>query len=164
MIINGPWEVDEHRRRPELRWLRQPRCRPGPRPAPPSAGAPVGGHNYVIYSGMDESKAEAAIAFVKFMSSAESQAFVADKLGLLPTRQSAYDLPEVKDNAARRGVQAGARRGPRRVRGSPRAASSSRRSTAWPPRCMIQGTDPKKSLDAVAKTYKTEVVKDYSLD
>ena len=26
-------------------------------------GAPVGGHNYVIYSGMDEEKADAAIAF-----------------------------------------------------------------------------------------------------
>ena len=53
-------------------------------------GAPVGGHNYVIYSGMDEDKAQAAIAFVKFMTSADSEAFTADKLGTLPTVKSAY--------------------------------------------------------------------------
>ena len=40
---------------------------------------------------MSQDKAAAAIAFIKFMSSADSQAKVADKLGLLPTRKSAYD-------------------------------------------------------------------------
>jgi hypothetical protein len=29
---------------------------------------------------------------------------------------------------------------------------------------LIQGADPKKSLDEVAETYKSEVVKDYSLN
>ena len=58
----------------------------------------MGGHNYVIYSGMPQEKADAATAFVKYMSSAESQAFISQELGLLPTRKSAYDLPEVKDN------------------------------------------------------------------
>ena len=46
---------------------------------------------------MDDAKAEAAIAFVKFMSSAESEAFIADELGLLPGNADAYDL--VADNA-----------------------------------------------------------------
>ena len=33
-----------------------------------------------------------------------------------------------------------------------------------PTKVLIQGADPKKALDAVAKTYKAEVVKDYSLN
>ena len=55
-------------------------------------GAPVGGHNYVVWSGMDEAKADAAIAFINFMSSAESEAYIADELGLLPGNADAYDL------------------------------------------------------------------------
>ena len=48
---------------------------------------------------MPADKTAAAFAFVKFMNSAESQAFLADKLGLLPTRKSAYDIASVKNNA-----------------------------------------------------------------
>src|SRR5690606_24284775 len=62
------------------------------------AGSPVGGHNYVVWSGMPEEKAEAAIAFITFMNSTESQAFLAEELGLLPTRASAYELDSVKNN------------------------------------------------------------------
>src|SRR5665811_1743814 len=54
------------------------------------AGAPVGGHDYVIWSGMPATKAAAATAFISFMTSADSEATVADELGVLPTRTSAY--------------------------------------------------------------------------
>jgi arabinogalactan oligomer/maltooligosaccharide transport system substrate-binding protein len=121
----------------------------------------VGGHNYVIYEGMDDAKAEAAVDFVKFMSSAESQAFIASELGLLPTRQSAYDLPEVQDNpkvAAFKSALDAAVARPWIPEGGQFFGPLDEMAT----KVLIQGADPKKSLDAVAKTYKAEVVKDYS--
>jgi arabinogalactan oligomer/maltooligosaccharide transport system substrate-binding protein len=97
------------------------------------------------------------------MSSAESEAFIADKLGLLPTRQSAYDLPEVQDNAKvaafKDALDAAVAR-PWIPEGGQFFAPLDEMAT----KVLIQGADPKKALDAVAKTYKAEVVKDYSLN
>ena len=127
MIINGPWARRDDLPGQGVQGQGQPRHRPRPgrarqgrRPAPAARTTP-------IYAG--SKNLDASYAFVQFMNSAESQAKVAKKLGLLPTRTSAYDKPEV---AGQRGrscrLQAG--RGDRRprVRGSPRAASSSSRS------------------------------------
>ena len=91
MIINGPWEVAGISDDPKFGGFENLGVAPVPagsrRP-----GAPVGGHNYVIYSGMDEAKADAAIAFVNVHEPrAESQAFIADELGLLPGNADAYD-------------------------------------------------------------------------
>ena len=83
MIINGPWEVANIESDPGFGGIDNLGVAPVPAGSV-DAGAPVGGHNYVVYSGMSGDKAEAALAFVEFMSSAESEAFIADKLGLLP--------------------------------------------------------------------------------
>ncbi|MGZ4438470.1 MAG: extracellular solute-binding protein [Nocardioides sp.] len=161
MMINGPWEVKNIESDPNFGGFANLGVAPVPAGSK-GAGAPVGGHNYVISSNMDQSKAQAAIAFVKFMDSAQSQAFVADQLGLLPTRQSAYDLPQVKNNAAVAAFK---------------PALDAAHARPWIPeggqfftaldtmgtQVMIQGMDVKKALDAAAKTYKNEVVKDYSL-
>lgn len=123
------------------------------------AGAPVGGHDYVVYSGMSQDKAKAAIAFIKFMSSAESQAKISDKLGLLPTRKSAYDKvtnPMIKawqpamDVAVERSwiPEAGQLFGP-----MDQAAT----------KLMVNMADPKATLTEVANKYKAEVVKDYTI-
>ena len=125
------------------------------------AGAPVGGHNYVIWSGMPEEKIEAAVAFVKFMSSAESQAFLAEQLGLLPTRQSAYDLPAVKDNpviAAFKPVVDSAVARPWIPEGGQFFGPLDQMATE----VLIQGKAPKAALDTVAKKYKAEVVPSYA--
>jgi arabinogalactan oligomer/maltooligosaccharide transport system substrate-binding protein len=162
MIINGPWEVKNIESDPHFGGFDNLGVAPVPAGSA-GAGAPVGGHNYVISSDMPDSKAAAAIAFVKFMDSAQSQAFVAKQLGLLPTRQSAYDLPEVKDNAAVAAFK---------------PALDEAHTRPWIPeggqffvaldtmatQVMVQGADVKKSLDTAAKTYKNEVVKDYSLN
>ena len=161
MIINGPWEVANIDGDPNFGGFDNLGVAPVPAGSAQS-GAPVGGHNYVIYEGMDEAKAEAAIAFVKFMNSAESQAFLADKLGLLPTRKSAYEIDKVKSNAIIAAFQ---------------PALESALPRPWIPeggqffapldematKVLIQGADVEQSLDAVAKTYKNEVVKDYNL-
>ncbi len=83
MIINGPWEVANISSDPKFGGFENLGVAPVPGGSA-EPGAPVGGHNYVIYSGMDDSKADAATAFVNFMASAESEAFIADELGLLP--------------------------------------------------------------------------------
>lgn len=162
MIINGPWEVAAIDSDPNFGGFDNLGVAPVPAGSV-QAGAPVGGHNYVIYAGMDDKKAEAAIAFVKFMSSAESEAFIAEKLGLLPTRQSAYDLPEVQNNAKvaafKDALDAAVAR-PWIPEGGQFFAPLDEMAT----KVLIQGADPKKALDAVAKTYKAEVVKDYSLN
>src|SRR5690606_8490864 len=97
MIINGPWEVNNIRNAPTFGGIENLGIAAVPAGSV-KAGAPVCGHNYVIWSGMPQEKVAAAIAFIKFMNSAESQAFLADKLGLLPTRKSAYDNPLVANN------------------------------------------------------------------
>ncbi|MGZ8738119.1 MAG: extracellular solute-binding protein [Nocardioides sp.] len=161
MIINGPWEVNAIDSDPNFGGFENLGVAPVPAGSA-QAGAPVGGHNYVIYEGMDEKKAEAAIAFVKFMSSAESQAYIAGELGLLPTRASAYELPEVMDNekvAAFKSALDAAVARPWIPEGGQFFAPLDKMATE----VLIQGADPKKSLDEVAETYKSEVVKDYNL-
>jgi arabinogalactan oligomer/maltooligosaccharide transport system substrate-binding protein len=161
MIINGPWEVRNISDAPGFGGFENLGVAPVPAGSA-QAGAPVGGHNYVIWSGMDEAKADAAIAFVDFMSSAESQAFVAEELGLLPTRSSAYELPEVAENervaAFEEAVGVSVPR-PWIPEGGQFFTPLDEMAT----KVLVQGADPEKALDTVAQTYKKSVVKDYSL-
>ena len=160
MIINGPWEVNNIKTAPTFGGLENLGVAPVPAGSA-KAGAPVGGHNYTIWSGMPQDKVPAAVAFVKFMSSAESQAFLAEKLGLLPTRKSAYDLPAVKDNAtiaAFKPVLDSAVARPWIPEGGQFFGPTDKMAVE----VLVQNKDPKASLDTVAKTYKSEVVKDYS--
>ncbi|MCU7728458.1 extracellular solute-binding protein [Actinoplanes sp. KI2] len=160
MIINGPWEVNNIKDAPTFGGLDNLGIAPVPAGSAKS-GAPVGGHNYTIWSGMSQDKVAAAVAFVKFMSSAESQAFIASKLGLLPTRKSAYDLPGVKDNAtiaAFKPVLDSAVARPWIPEGGQFFGPMDKMAVE----VLVQNKDPKASLDTVAKTYKSEVVKDYS--
>ncbi len=162
MIINGPWEVANIDGDPNFGGFDNLGVAPVPAGSA-QAGAPVGGHNWVIWSGMEDAKAEAAVAFVNFMSSAESQAFIASELGLLPTRQSAYDLPEVQDNekvAAFKDALDAAVARPWIPEGGQFFGPLDEMAT----KVLIQNADVQKELDAVAKTYKNEVVKDYSLN
>jgi arabinogalactan oligomer / maltooligosaccharide transport system substrate-binding protein len=160
MIINGPWEVNNIKSAPTFGGLANLGVAPVPAGSA-KAGAPVGGHNYVIWSGMPEEKIEAAVAFVKFMSSAESQAFLAGELGLLPTRQSAYDLPAVKDNpviAAFKPVVDSAVARPWIPEGGQFFGPLDQMATE----VLIQGKAPKAALDTVAQKYKAEVVPSYA--
>jgi len=161
MVINGPWEVNNIRNAPDFGGIENLGIAPVPAGSE-TAGAPVGGHNYVVYSGMDEAKAEAAIAFISFMNSAESQAFLADELGLLPTRKSAYEDEMVASNevvSSFKGVVDAAVARPWIPEGGQFFAALDKMAVE----VLVQDADPKQSLDEAAKTYKSEVVPDYSL-
>jgi len=158
MIINGPWEVANISADPNFGGFDNLGVAPVPGGSA-GQGAPVGGHNYVIYSGMDQSKADAAIAFVKFMSSAQSEAFVADKLGLLPGNSDSYDL--LKDNekvAAWKSALQVAKPRPWIPEGGLFFGPLDEMAT----KVMVQGEDPKKALDETAQQYKSDVVPDYA--
>jgi arabinogalactan oligomer / maltooligosaccharide transport system substrate-binding protein len=160
MIINGPWEVNNVKTAPTFGGLENLGIAAVPAGSA-KAGAPVGGHNYVIWSGVPADKTAAAVAFVKFMNSAESQAFLADKLGLLPTRKSAYALDTVKNNAIisafKPVVEAAAAR-PWIPEGGQFFGPLDTMATE----VLVQDKDPKTSLDDVAKKYKAEVVPSYT--
>jgi len=161
MIINGPWEVNNIRNAPEFGGIENLGIAPVPAGSA-TAGSPVGGHNYVVWSGMDEAKTDAAIAFISFMNSADSQAFLAEELGLLPTRQSAYEIDSVANNEVISAF------GP---------VIDSAVARPWIPEggqffgplddmaveVLVQGADPQAALDDVAQEYKAEVVPNYSL-
>jgi arabinogalactan oligomer/maltooligosaccharide transport system substrate-binding protein len=158
MIINGPWEVANIDSDPAFGGFENLGIAPVPAGSA-EPGAPVGGHNYVIYSGMDEEKADAAIAFVDFMASAESQAFIADELGLLPANADAYDM--IGDNekvAAWKPALDVAKPRPWIPEGGLFFAPLDKMATE----VLVQGKDVKASLDAAAKTFKSDVVPDYS--
>lgn len=159
MILNGPWEVAGIADDPKFGGIENLGVAPVPAGSA-GQGAPVGGHNYVVWSGMDEAKADAAIAFINFMSSAESEAFIADELGLLPGNADAYDLVTNERVALWADAMAVAQPRPWIPEGGQFFEALDTMGT----QVMIQNKPVQAALDEVADTYKSEVVPDYSLD
>jgi arabinogalactan oligomer / maltooligosaccharide transport system substrate-binding protein len=94
MVINGPWSVADDLSGTAFKDKSNLGIAPIPAGSGGKSGSPVGGHNYAVYAG--SKVIPAAEKFIAFMNSAESQAFLSGKLGLLPTRTSAYALPEAQ--------------------------------------------------------------------
>lgn len=158
MILNGPWETAAISDDPNFGGFENLGVAPVPSGSE-GAGAPVGGHNYVIYSGMDEAKADAAIAFVNFMASAESQAFAAEELGVLPANADAYD--QLGDNervAAWKPALDVSKARPWIPEGGLFFAPLDEMAT----KVLIQGADVQKAMDEAAATFKSDVVPDYA--
>jgi arabinogalactan oligomer/maltooligosaccharide transport system substrate-binding protein len=158
MIINGPWEVAGISDDPNFGGIDNLGVAPVPAGSA-GQGAPVGGHNYVVYSGMDDAKAEAAAAFIAFMSSAESEAFIADELGLLPGNADAYDMVTNERVALWADAMEVAQPRPWIAEGGQFFAPLDAMATE----VLIQDKPVQPSLDKVAETYKSDVVPDYSL-
>ncbi|ABP53280.1 extracellular solute-binding protein [Salinispora tropica] len=159
MIINGPWEVNNVAQAPTFGGVENLGIAPVPSGSA-RAGGPVGGHNYTIWSGMSEEKVEAAVAFVAFMSSTESQAFLAEKLGLLPTRKSAYEIDAVLSNPIVTAYQPAVEAAVGRP-WIPEAGQFFDPLDQMATEVLIQNRDPKAALDEVAKRYQAEVVTAY---
>jgi hypothetical protein len=106
-----------------------------------------------------DAKAEAAAAFIKFMSSAESQAFIADKLGVLPGNADAYDMVTNERVALWADAMEVAQPRPWIPEGGQFFAALDTMATE----VLIQGKPVQQSLDKAADTYKSDVVPDYSL-
>lgn len=159
-IVNGPWEVGNVKSAPGFGGVENLGIAPVPAGSA-KAGTPIGGHNYVVWSGVPQEKAAAAVAFIKHMNSAESQALLAEKLGLLPTRKSAYDIESVKNNpvvTAFKPVSETAVNRPWIPEGGQFFGALDQLATE----VLVQNKDAKAALDAVAAKYKAEVVPAYA--
>ncbi|WP_405556176.1 extracellular solute-binding protein [Streptomyces sp. NBC_01171] len=89
-IIQGPWEITNFYKGSAFKDKSNLGIATVPAGSAGKAGAPTGGHNLSVYAGSDKAHQDAALKFVKFMTSAKSQETVALKNSTLPTRGDAY--------------------------------------------------------------------------
>ncbi|MFI6448704.1 extracellular solute-binding protein [Kitasatospora sp. NPDC050543] len=104
-IIQGPWEITNIYKGSAFADKTNLGIAAVPGGSAGKSGAPTGGHNISVYAGSDAAHKAAAEKFAAFMTSAESQAFIAQKNSTLPTRADAY-TPEVKGDPGIAGFQA----------------------------------------------------------
>ncbi|MFC7439835.1 extracellular solute-binding protein [Laceyella putida] len=96
MVLQGPWAVSDLLKGEQFKDSNNLGIAPIPVGPEGKTGTPVGGHGLVIYAGSKHK--EASYKFVSYLSKAENQAKFATKNGLVPTRKSAFELKEVKEN------------------------------------------------------------------
>ncbi|MCX4739571.1 extracellular solute-binding protein [Streptomyces antibioticus] len=89
-IIQGPWEITNFYKGSAFADKNNLGIATVPAGSAGTAGAPTGGHNLSVYAGSDKAHQAAALKFVNFMTSAKSQATIAQKNSTLPTRDDAY--------------------------------------------------------------------------
>ncbi|UNO42451.1 extracellular solute-binding protein [Streptomyces sp. MST-110588] len=95
MAVDGPWDIEGARAGKEFK--DKENLGVAPVPGGRSAqGSPQGGWNLSVYAG--SKNLQASYEFVKYMSSAQVQKETTEKLSLLPTRKSVYEMASVKDN------------------------------------------------------------------
>ncbi|MER7670361.1 extracellular solute-binding protein [Kitasatospora sp. NPDC096128] len=104
-IIQGPWEITNIYKGSAFADKKNLGIAPVPAGSSGKAGAPTGGHNIAVYAGADKAHKAAAEKFAAFMTSAESQAFIAQKNSTLPTRTDAFTA-DVKADPGIAGFQA----------------------------------------------------------
>lgn len=64
-------------------------------------GAPVGGGNFYIFQDISDEEREAALDFVKFMTTPENQAIWSMATGYVAPSQAAWETPQMKEYAER---------------------------------------------------------------
>ncbi|WP_406009344.1 extracellular solute-binding protein [Streptomyces sp. NBC_00637] len=89
-IVQGPWEITNFYKGSAFTDKNNLGIATVPAGSAGTAGAPTGGHNLSVYAGSDKAHQAAALKFVNFMTSATSQAAIAQKNSTLPTRDDAY--------------------------------------------------------------------------
>ena len=98
MIFNGPWSTADVLAGTEFTDPENLGVAVIPAGPDGALGSPIGGHSYIASATMDEAKQACGVEFMRYLSSAENQARLATELNLLPTRTSAYELPEVAES------------------------------------------------------------------
>ncbi|MEV1064130.1 extracellular solute-binding protein [Streptomyces sp. NPDC050263] len=89
-IVQGPWEITNFYKGSAFTDKSNLGIATVPAGSTGKAGAPTGGHNLSVYAGSDKAHQAAALKFLNFMTSASSQATIAQKNSTLPTRDDAY--------------------------------------------------------------------------
>ncbi|MBC2873859.1 MULTISPECIES: extracellular solute-binding protein [Streptomyces] len=159
MLVDGPWATKElfggeaFKNKDNLGIAAVPAGSTG------VAGAPVGGHNLVVYAG--SGNFDASYLFTRFMTDAERQTEISKAIGLLPTRKAAY-TPEVLADPVRKSFhEALATAHPR-----PPIPQGGDLFTVWLQhytRILTLKEEPQAGLDATAKEWKSALLKDYAV-
>jgi arabinogalactan oligomer/maltooligosaccharide transport system substrate-binding protein len=91
-VMNGPWQVADHLTGEAFADSSNLVIAPVPEGTAGNTGSPVGGHNYVVYALVadDPDKQAAVLDLLSYINGTDAQAYLAQTLGLLPTRNSAY--------------------------------------------------------------------------
>ncbi|MGP3924127.1 extracellular solute-binding protein [Streptomyces sp. 8N616] len=159
MVVNGPWSTAEDYTGKAFKDKDNLGIAPIPAGSTGKGAAPIGGHNYTVYRGTKN--LDAALLFVKFMTSAKSQEYTATELGTLPTRTSAY-TQEVTADPVKKAFQD--------------ALATSKARPAIPGvgdlfvafdqhyvKILRGQATPKAGLDALAEEWKSKLIKDYEI-
>ncbi|WP_327070154.1 extracellular solute-binding protein [Kitasatospora sp. NBC_01250] len=103
-IINGPWEITNIYKGSAFTDHGNLGIAAVPAGSTGKPGAPTGGQNIAVFAGSDAAHQAAAEKFAAFMTSADSEVFIAEKNSTLPTRPDAFTA-DVKSNAGIAGFQ-----------------------------------------------------------
>jgi arabinogalactan oligomer/maltooligosaccharide transport system substrate-binding protein len=103
-IIQGPWEITNVYKGSAFSDHTNLGIAAVPAGSSGKAGAPTGGHNLAVYAGSDNAHQAAAEKFVAFMTSQESEVFIAQKNSTLPTRPDAF-TPDITSDPGVAGFQ-----------------------------------------------------------
>ena len=95
MLVQGPWSVSDDLTGSAFKDAGNLGYAPVPAGSTGKAQAPTGGHDLVVYAG--SGNLAASYLFTQFMTSSESQQYIAEKNGTLPTRTSAYTAKVTAD-------------------------------------------------------------------
>ncbi|MEV4874200.1 extracellular solute-binding protein [Streptomyces syringium] len=159
MLIDGPWATKEifggeaYKSKDNLGIAAVPAGSTG------TAGAPVGGHNLVVYAGTKNF--DASYLFARFMTEATQQETASTTIGVLPTRKSAYTKAVLSDPVRDAYYRALDKAHPR-----PAIPQGGDLFTDWLQhytKILTLKEDPKAGLDATAKAWKSALLKDYAI-
>ncbi|GAA1992995.1 extracellular solute-binding protein [Kitasatospora viridis] len=89
-IVNGPWEITNIYKGSSFTDHTNLGIAAVPAGSTGKPGAPIGGHNICVFAGSDAAHQAAAEKFAAFMTSADSESYIAQKNSTLPTRTDAY--------------------------------------------------------------------------
>jgi arabinogalactan oligomer/maltooligosaccharide transport system substrate-binding protein len=159
MILNGPWSTADVLSGPSFKSSKNFGVATLP-PGPGGQGSPIGGHSFVI-SRSSEHAAE-AYTFISWLTAPAQEAVFATKNNLLPSRTSAYTLPDVKKNrlivAFGKQMQVATDRSA--------GAAGGQIYTDWTPalQSMLSGkSTPAKAAASVAAAWKAKLFKDFTV-
>ncbi|MEV5506929.1 extracellular solute-binding protein [Streptomyces orinoci] len=159
MLIDGPWATKEIFGGDAFKQHDNLGIAPVPAGSTGTAGAPVGGHNLVVYAG--SGNFDASYLFVRFMTGTAQEESASNAIGVLPTRKSAYS-PQVLADPVRKSFRDALDKA--RIR--PQLPQGGDLFTDWLKhytQILTLREEPKDGLDATAKAWHSTLLKDYSV-
>ncbi|MFI1967858.1 sugar ABC transporter substrate-binding protein [Streptomyces cinnamoneus] len=160
MLIDGPWATKEIFGGDAYKSRENLGIAPIPAGSTGTAGAPVGGHNLVLYAG--SKNFDASYLFARFMTESAQQESVSNAVGVLPTRKSAYSQTVLADPVRSAFHDALAKAHPRVP--IPQGGDLFTEWLQHYTKILTLKEDPKAGVDATAKAWQSALLKDYGVE